>query len=94
MRGGRDAAGQAALRLDGGQHRRIEARPHPGAPAVRVEAADAVEIRAQHADGKVEERLEIRLPNRAEREARAHVIDTQNFWMRVQASRSASSEVA
>ena len=63
-------------------------------PPRRVEAADAVEIRPQHADGEVEERLEIRLPDRAQGEARAHVIAAQNFWIRVQASRSASSEVA
>ena len=89
-----DAADEAPFAFDGRKRRRIESGAHSCAAPIRVESADPIEIRPQHADGQVEERFEIRFPDRTQGEGRAHAIPAQNFWMRPQASFSAASEVA
>jgi len=61
------------------KRRGVESRTKPLAPKLRLEAAKAFEIRAQHADTQGQQGFEIRLRNRAQAEIRPHFIPAQNF---------------
>jgi hypothetical protein len=61
------------------KRRRLENGPKPLAPKLRLEAAKAFEIRAQHADAQGQQGFEIRLRNGAQAEIRSHFIPAQNF---------------
>jgi hypothetical protein len=61
------------------KRRGVESRTKPLAPKLRLEAAKAFEIRAQHADTQGQQRFEIRLRNGAQAEFRSHFIPAQNF---------------
>jgi hypothetical protein len=61
------------------KRRGVESSTKPLAPNLRVEAAKAFEIRAQHADTQGQQGFEIRLRNGAQAEIRFHFIPAQNF---------------
>src|SRR5690606_4870071 len=67
-----NAADEPAIDFNGRKRGGVEPRPHPGAPPRRVETADAFKVRAQDADGKVEERLKICFLDRAHEEYWCH----------------------
>jgi hypothetical protein len=61
------------------KRRGVVSRTKPLTPKLRLEAAKAFEIRAQHADTQGQQRFEIRLRNGAQAEIRSHFMPAQNF---------------
>jgi hypothetical protein len=74
-----DAAGAYAGHFNRRKRRGVESRTKPLTPKLRLEAAKAFEIRAQHSDAQGQQRFEIRLRNVAQAEIRSHFIPAQNF---------------
>ena len=79
MRCSADAADAFPRDFNRRKRRRVESRTKPLAPKLRLEAAKAFEIRAQHADTQGQQRFEIRLRNGAQAEFRSHFMPAQNF---------------
>ena len=79
MRCSADAADAFPRDFNRQKRRRVESRTKPLAPKLRLEAAKAFEIRAQHADTQGQHGFEVRLRNGTQAEIRSHFIPAQNF---------------